>query len=115
ELEQLVLKGRKFEKKVLFGDGLSGPAAIGTGIAGLGVVDVEVVGNAVLAGVRTFVYIAVLAASLEQVLNHARVLRAGGALEMVDLEAQQLPLSLEFAGDGVAELLGRLAGALGGA
>jgi len=43
------------------------------------------------------------------------VLRVGGALEMIHLEAQQLPLSFEFAGDGIAEFLGRLAGALGGA
>jgi hypothetical protein len=42
------------------------------------------------------------------------VLRAGGALEIVDIEAERLPLVFEFAGNHVAEFLGRFPGAPGG-
>ena len=115
KFQQAAGEGRKLEEEVLFGDGLGGPAAIGAGIAGLGVIDVEIVEDAVLAGVRAFIDVAVIAATLEQVIDHARVFGAGGALEVIDLEAERLPLVFELAGDDVAEFLGRFAGALGGA
>ena len=85
KLQQSVGKRGELEEEVLFGDGLGGPAAIRARVAGLGFVDVEVVEDAVLAGVRTLVDVAVLAAALEQIVDHAGVLRVGGALEVIDL------------------------------
>jgi hypothetical protein len=43
EIKQAVLEGGELEEEVFFGDRLGGTAAIGTRVAGLGVVDVEVV------------------------------------------------------------------------
>jgi hypothetical protein len=88
-------------------------AAVVTGIAGLGLVDVEVVVDAVLPGVGALVDVAVAPAALEQVLDDARVLGAGGALEMVDLQPELAPLPLEFGGDEVAVVSGRLSNAPG--
>ena len=59
-LQQLVGEGRELEEVVFFGDGFGGAAAIGAGVAGLGVVDVEFVEDAVLAGVAAFVDVAVV-------------------------------------------------------
>ncbi len=42
ELQQLVREGRELEEVIFFGDGFGGAAAIGAGVAGLGVVDVEI-------------------------------------------------------------------------
>ena len=56
-----------------------------------------------------------MAAAVKQIVHYAGVFRVGGALEVIDLQTQHLPLSLELGGDDVAEFLGRLAGALGGA
>ncbi len=108
-------KAESSKKKFSSVIGLGGPAAVRARIARLRVVHVQVVMDAVLAGVGAFVDVAVLAAALEQVLHDARVLRAGGALEVVDLQPEQLPLLLELGGDHVAVFLRRLAHALGGA
>src|SRR5208283_2685184 len=69
--------------------------------------------DAILAGVGTLVDVAVPAASFKQILDNLGVLRAGGALEVVDLQAQHLPLALKFGGDSVGEFARRFAGALG--
>ena len=106
--EQLVLKRRELEEVVLFGDGLGRAAAIGARIAGLGVVDVQFVEDAVLAGVGALVDIAVLQASIEQILNHFGMLRAGGALEEVDIQVERLPLLAELVRNEVRELCGDL-------
>ena len=104
------MKCRELEEIILFGDGFGGAAAIGTRIAGLGVVDVELVEDAVLAGVAAFIDVAVLAAALEQILHHVGVMVAvGGALEAVDAQAEHLPLVAEFVGDDVGEFLRRFA------
>ncbi len=116
EFEQLVREGRELEEVILFGDGFGGAAAIGAGVAGLGVVDIEVVEDAVLAGVAAFIDIAVLAAALEQILHHARVARIGGALKVVDLEAEQSPTAAGIRRRSRRQnSLRRFAGALGGA
>ena len=69
ELQQLVLKRRELEEVVLFGDGLGRTAAVGARIAGLGIVDVQLVEHAVLAGVRALVDVAVVEAALKQLLH----------------------------------------------
>jgi len=69
--------------------------------------------DAVLPGVRALVNVTVGAAALEQILDHGGVLRAGGALEAVDMQAQGLPLLFELGGDDVAIVARRLSKALG--
>ncbi len=110
ELEQASGERGEFEKVVLFGDGFGGPAAIRTGIAGLGVVDVEFVEDAILAGVAAFVDAAVLQAALKQPLHGfamrwASVVRTKWSMP----KPKSSPLPLELCGDGVGELLRRFA------
>ena len=59
-------KRRKFKKIILFGDRFRGAAAIGAWIAGFGVVDVQFVEDAILAGITALVDVAVLAAQFKQ-------------------------------------------------
>ena len=108
ELEQPVLEGRELEEVVLLGDGLGGAAAVGAGIAGLGVVDVEFVEDAVLAGVGALVDVAVLAGSART--GPAPPWRCCGSvvrMEAVDAELEHLPLLRNSAAIASRELLRR--------
>ena len=107
KVQQAVLKRRETEIVVLFGHGLGGPSAIGARIAGLGVGDVELVGHAILAGVRSFVDVPVRQAPLEQILHHGRVGFARGPLEAVDVQSELRPLPAEFPRDDIREFLRR--------
>ena len=92
ELEQFILKRRELEEVVVFCNRLCYAAAIGTWIAGFGIVDVQFVVHAVMAGVRSLVNVAVIQAALKKVLNHLCMLRAGRSLEEVDIQIQRFPL-----------------------
>ncbi len=109
------MKRRKLEEVVFFGDRFGGTAAIGTVVARLGIVHIELVEDAILAGVAAFVDVAVVQAALEQPLHCFVVLRVGGADEGIVLKAQRVPLTPELGGDGVGELFRRLARGLRGA
>src|SRR5581483_3712859 len=115
ELQQPVLEFGELEIEILFGDRLRGPSAIRARIAGFRFADVEFVEDAILSGVGAFVDITVLETPVEQVLDHAGVLGVGGALEPVDLQAQDFPLPAEFLRNEIGELLRRPAGGAGGA
>ena len=112
EANQLVLERREFEVIVFFVDGFRGAAAIGAGSAGLRI-DVEFIGNAVLAGVSSLVDIAVIANLAPQRLHALLVARGGGADEIVVGQAHALPERTEFGGNFVGELLRGFARGLG--
>ena len=76
ELQQLVGERRELEEVILFGHGLGGAAAIGARIAGLGVVHVELVEDAILPGVTAFIDVAVRQAALEEPA-HGLVMASG--------------------------------------
>ena len=65
DFQQLVLKRRELEEVILFMHGLGDPAAVGAWIARLYAVHVHLVGDAVLAGVRALVDVAVVANAAE--------------------------------------------------
>ena len=109
ELEQALGERRELEKVILLGDRFRGPAAIRARIAGLGLVHVQLVENAVLAGVTALVHVAVLHAALKEPLHgFAMSLVFGRADEVVDAQTEVAPLSLKLLGDGLRELLWRL-------
>src|ERR1035437_9808850 len=89
-------------------------AAIGEGSARLRI-DVEFIGNAVLAVVSSLVDIAVIANLAPQRLHALLVALGGGADEIVVGQAHALPERTEFAGNFVGELLRGFARGLGGA
>ena len=93
KIEQRLLERGKLEEIIFFGDGFGGAAAIGTIFAGLGVVHVSVVVDAVLAGVVAFVDVAVFVAEFEEPLHGADVVEIGGANEFVGGEAEFVPES----------------------
>ena len=103
--QQLLGVFGKAEIEIFLDHGFRGAAAIGARIAGLRVVHVGVVEDAVLAGVVAFINLAAVAAAAEQVLDDVGMAVAGGALEAVDVQAQDLPLLPELFGDGVGILL----------
>src|SRR5476649_2177185 len=115
EFDQFTGEGGELEEVVFLGDGFGGPGAIKTRIAGLGVVDVELVGHAVLAGVTALVDKPVVHAALEEPLHHFVMARVGGADGPVDADVEPFPLGAEFGRDYVREFLRRFAGGLGGA
>ena len=115
ELEQPLLERRKLEVEILLGDGFGGASAIRAGIARLGFVDVQLIEDAILAGVVALVDVAAFDAAVEQILDNFGVLGIGGALETVDLQVERLPLLAEFVRDEIGELLRRFAGRRGGA
>src|ERR1035437_8346271 len=96
----------KLEIIIFFGDGFGGAAAIRAGTAGLGVVHIGVIEDAVLAGVVAFINLPPFAAAAEQILDAVGMAVAGGALEAIDVEAENLPLLAELFRDGVGIFLG---------
>ncbi len=68
-----------------------------------------------MAGVVAFINLAAFTAAAEQVLDAEGVAVAGGALEAIDVEAQNLPLLAELLGDCVGVLLRSFSLRLGGA
>ncbi len=115
QLDQLFGESRELEEVVFLGDGLGGAAALRARVAGLGLVDVEFVVNAILAGVAALIDVAVVQAALEQPLHHFVMGGRGGADGAVHADVQLLPLGAELRGNQVGELLRRLADGFGGA
>src|SRR6185312_3988807 len=111
-LQQTITERRQLEEVVFLGDGFGGASAIGTVVAGFGVVDVKLVEDAVLAGVAAFIDVPVGLASLEQPAHGLVMLRIGGADEVVVGNPERIPLRPEFVGDNGGELLRRFAGRL---
>src|SRR4029077_10079722 len=96
--------------EIFFGDGLGGTSAIRARIARLGLADIQFVEDAILAGVVALVYVPVLEAPVEQILDHALVPGIGSALEAVGLKTEQFPLPAELLRDDVCEFLRRFPG-----
>jgi hypothetical protein len=115
KLQESFCKRGKLEEEVLLRDSFGGPAAIRAGVARLGVVNVQIVEDAILPGVRTLVDITILPAPIEEIIHHAGVFRVRGPLEVVDFEVQHLPLPSELGRYDVAEFQGSLALSLRGA
>src|SRR5882762_10176404 len=114
-LEQAFRKGRELEEIVFLGDRLRRPSAVRAGIAGLGLVYVQLIKDAILAGVIAFIDIAVLQAALEQPLHGLVVPWIGSADELVVLESEFIPLFFELGGNSGSEFFGRFAGGLSSA
>jgi len=81
EIEQWFLESGKLEEIVFFGEGFSRAVAVGTIVAGFGVVHESVVVDAVLAGVMAFVDVTVFPKSLKSHWHGAHVAEIGGAHE----------------------------------
>ncbi len=93
-------------------DGFGGASAIGARGAGFGV-NVKLVGDAVLAGVGSFVDVSVVANFAPEGLHAFFVAGRGGADEIVVLQAHAIPEGAELGGDFVGELLRRFVRGLG--
>ncbi len=113
--EEFFGEGGELEEVVFLGNGFGGAAAVGAGIAGFGVVDVEFVEDAVLAGVGAFIDVAGVEAALEEPADGFVVAGFGGADEVVVLDADAVPEGAVFVGDDGGEFLGGASGGLGGA
>ncbi len=90
KLQQLALEGRQLEEVILFADRLGDAAAVGAGRSRRPI-DIQLVGDAVLAGVGALVDEAAIAQRGEQLLHAALVPRLGGADEVVVGQAQPVP------------------------
>ena len=105
ELQQLVLKCRELEEIILFFHRLRGTPAFGAGRAWSHDIHVELVEDAVLAGVAALVDVAFVAEHAPQRLHALLVFVGRGANEVVVGQAHPVPESAEFGGDFVGELL----------
>ena len=109
------MKGGELEEVIFFMHRLGDAAAGGAGVAGLRPIDIEFVGNAVLAGVRALVNVAIVANAAEQFLHAFFVTLFGGADEIIVRDSHPLPELAEFQRNLIGILLRSLAGGLRGA
>src|SRR5438105_2002158 len=93
---ELFLEGGQAKKVVLFRNRFGGTSALRAWLAGLGVVDVQVIEDAILACVLAFVDKSVLLESQEQIRDHSGVRSTRGSLKAVDGKTQDFELPLEF-------------------
>ena len=112
EFQQLVSKRRELEEVILFVNGFRDASASRAGITRLRAIDVEFVGDAILAGVSAFVDIAVVAQLAEQRLHALLVPIFGSADEVIVRNPHPLPQVPELGGDFIRVLLRSLAGSL---
>ncbi len=96
QLEQRLLKRGELEEVILFGNGFGRGAACRARIAGLDVVDVGFIADAISPGIRTLIDVAVLLAALEQPAHGLVMLGVRGADEMVVIDAELGPLADEL-------------------
>ena len=96
QLQQPPLERRQFEKVILLGNGFGGTPTFRAGIAGLGVVNIQFVVDAVLTGVAAFVDVPVVAAAFEQPAHGLVVPEIGGADEVVVIDPELPPQVREF-------------------
>jgi hypothetical protein len=115
KLEQRLRHGGELEEIVLLLNGFGDASADGAGRSGRVVVGIELVKNAVLAGIGTLIDEAALLEQGEHGLHATLVLGAGGADELVIGDAETVPEGAELAADFVGELLGSFPGGSGGA
>ena len=115
EADELILECRELEIVIFFVDGFGGASAIRARSAGADGVDVEFVGDAVLAGVSAFVDESVIANLAPERLHSLLVARGRGADEIVVGETHAIPERAKLGGDFIGELLRRFVGGLGGA
>src|SRR5215467_13756273 len=113
-LQQLVRESRELEVIVLFADSLSWPSTLRAGRSWAGSVNVKLVEDAVLAGVRSLVNEALFLQTFPQRLHATLVAWLGSAYEIVVGDAHPVKKPAEFGGDRVSELLRRLARGVGG-
>src|SRR5262249_41476326 len=96
ELQQAVREGGELEEVILFGDRFGRAATIRAGIAGLGVIHVELVIDAVLTRIASLVDITVVEALLEEPLDGLMMPRIGGPDGAVNANPERFPLLLKL-------------------
>jgi hypothetical protein len=114
QIQQAALERRQLEKIVLFGDCFCGAPAFRTQISGLGIVDVQLIIDAVLAGVTTFVDVSVALAALKEPPDGLMMIGVGGADKVVVIDAQLFPEAGEFRDHSGAVFVGTEVSGLGG-
>ncbi len=91
KIEQRLFECGEFKEVVFFGESFERAPAIGTVVAGLGIIHKSVVVDAVLAGVMALVDVAVLAAKAEEPLHGTNVPQVGGADKFIGGESELVP------------------------
>src|SRR5437868_1417626 len=114
ELEKLVFKGGKLEEIILFLHSFGWPAAFRTGSARADNVYVELVVNAVLAGIRPLVDVTIVTNNAPERLYSTFVPLRGGPNKVIVRQAHAIPQHPELIRNFVGKLLWRLVGSLGG-
>ena len=109
KLDKAILKGREFEKIILLFNGFGGAAAFGAGRARANRIHIELVRDAVLAGVVALVNETGILDALPQSLHALLMARRGGADVIVVTQPHAVPQRAEFGGDLIGKLLRRFA------